>query len=91
MLNDFIVSGMTAVGSFASGGLLAVYDWTTVLRVLLVPSPQRLPCGADDDAILVGVQPVSRHERRVQEVPRAVKRGRSDHGIGMAVRLNRRI
>jgi len=26
-----------AVGSFASGGLLAAYDWDTVLRVSFVP------------------------------------------------------
>lgn len=36
-LNDFIVFGTMAVGSFASGGLLAVYDWSTVLRVSFVP------------------------------------------------------
>ncbi|WP_251864776.1 MFS transporter [Achromobacter sp. Marseille-Q4962] len=36
-LNDFIVFGTMAVGSFASGGLLAAYDWDTVLRVSFVP------------------------------------------------------
>ncbi len=36
-LNDFIVFGTMAVGSFASGGLLAAYDWDTVLWVSFVP------------------------------------------------------
>jgi MFS family permease len=36
-LNDFIVFGTMAVGSFASGGLLAAYDWDMVLRVSAVP------------------------------------------------------
>lgn len=36
-LNDFIVFGTMAVGSFASGGLLAAYDWNTVLWVSFVP------------------------------------------------------
>ncbi len=36
-LNDFIVFGTMAVGSFASGGLLAAYDWDTVLWVTFVP------------------------------------------------------
>lgn len=35
--NDFIVFGMMAVGSFASGGLLAAYDWSVVLWVSLFP------------------------------------------------------
>jgi MFS family permease len=35
--NDFIVFGTMAVGSFASGGLLAAYDWNTVLWVSFVP------------------------------------------------------
>lgn len=35
--NDFIVFGTMAVGSFASGGLLAAYDWSTVLRVSFLP------------------------------------------------------
>jgi MFS family permease len=36
-LNDFIVFGTMAVGSFASGSLLAAYDWATVLQVSFVP------------------------------------------------------
>ena len=36
-LNDFIVFGTMAVGSFASGSLLAAYDWVTVLQVSFVP------------------------------------------------------
>jgi MFS family permease len=36
-LNDFIVFGTMAVGSFASGSLLAAYDWATVLQVSFAP------------------------------------------------------
>ena len=36
-LNDFIVFGTMAFGSFASGGLLAVYDWDMVLWVSFAP------------------------------------------------------
>lgn len=36
-LNDFIVFGTMAIGSFASGGLLAAYDWDMVLWVSFVP------------------------------------------------------
>ena len=36
-LNDFIVFGTMAFGSFASGGLLAAYDWNMVLWVSFVP------------------------------------------------------
>jgi predicted MFS family arabinose efflux permease len=36
-LNDFIVFGLMAVGSFASGGLLTAYGWDTVLWVSFVP------------------------------------------------------
>lgn len=36
-LNDFIVFGTMAVGSFASGSLLAAYDWDTVLWVSFAP------------------------------------------------------
>jgi len=36
-LNDFIVFGTMAVGSFASGGLLTAYGWNTVLWVSFVP------------------------------------------------------
>ncbi len=35
--NDFVVFGTMAVGSFASGSLLASYGWDTVLWVSLVP------------------------------------------------------
>lgn len=35
--NDFIVFGLMAVGSFASGGLLSAYGWNTVLWVSFVP------------------------------------------------------
>ena len=35
--NDFIVFGTMAIGSFASGGLLAAYDWDTVLWVSFLP------------------------------------------------------
>ena len=36
-LNDFIVFGLMAAGSFASGGLLSAYGWHTVLWVSFVP------------------------------------------------------
>ncbi len=36
-LNDFIVFGTMALGSFSSGGLLTTYGWDTVLWVLFVP------------------------------------------------------
>ncbi|MFT4102957.1 MAG: MFS transporter [Burkholderiaceae bacterium] len=36
-LNDFIVFGLMALGSFSSGGLLSVYGWDTVLWVSFAP------------------------------------------------------
>lgn len=36
-LNDFIVFGTMAIGSFLSGGLLTAYGWDTVLWVSFVP------------------------------------------------------
>lgn len=36
-LNDFIVFGTMMLGSFASGGLLAAYDWDRVLWVSFIP------------------------------------------------------
>ena len=36
-LNDFLVFGTMTVGSFLSGGLLAIYGWNTVLWASLVP------------------------------------------------------
>ena len=36
-LNDFLVFGAMTLGSFSSGGLLAVYGWNTVLWVAFVP------------------------------------------------------
>lgn len=36
-LNDFIVFGLMAIGSFSSGGLLSAYGWSTVLWVSFVP------------------------------------------------------
>lgn len=36
-LNDFIVFGTMAFGSFASGSLLAAYDWDMVLWVSFIP------------------------------------------------------
>ncbi|ETF02319.1 MFS transporter [Advenella kashmirensis W13003] len=36
-LNDFIVFGLMAVGSFSSGGLLSAYGWDTVLWVSFIP------------------------------------------------------
>jgi predicted MFS family arabinose efflux permease len=36
-LNDFIVFGTMALGSFASGGLLTTYGWNTVLWVSFLP------------------------------------------------------
>lgn len=36
-LNDFIVFGTMAFGSFLSGGLLAAYGWNTVLRLSIIP------------------------------------------------------
>lgn len=32
-LNDFLVFGLMALGSFSSGGLLSAYGWNTVLRI----------------------------------------------------------
>lgn len=36
-LNDFIVFGLMAIGSFSSGGLLAAYGWDVVLWVSFAP------------------------------------------------------
>lgn len=36
-LNDFVVFGMVALGSFSSGGLLTAYGWDVVLWVSFVP------------------------------------------------------
>lgn len=36
-VNDFIVFGMVALGSFSSGGLLTSYGWDTVLWISFVP------------------------------------------------------
>jgi MFS family permease len=36
-LNDFIVFGLMAIGSFSSGGLLSASGWSTVLWVSFVP------------------------------------------------------
>lgn len=36
-LNDFVVFGLMAFGSFTSGGVLAAYGWSAVLWVSLVP------------------------------------------------------
>lgn len=36
-LNDFLVFGTMALGSFASGGLLTAYGWDTVLWISFVP------------------------------------------------------
>ncbi len=36
-LNDFIVFGMMAVGSFSSGGILGIYGWNRVLWISFVP------------------------------------------------------
>ncbi|MGE0802371.1 MAG: MFS transporter [Lautropia sp.] len=36
-LNDFIVFGLMAIGSFLSGGLLSAYGWDTVLWVSFAP------------------------------------------------------
>ena len=36
-LNDFIVFGVMAIGSFCSGAILGVYGWNTVLWVSFVP------------------------------------------------------
>ncbi len=35
--NDFMIFGIMAIGSFASGGLLSAYGWSTVLMVSFVP------------------------------------------------------
>lgn len=37
--NDFIVFGLMAIGSFASGGVLSAYGWDMVLWVSLLPIP----------------------------------------------------
>lgn len=36
-VNDFIVFGLMALGSFASGGILSAFGWNTVLWVSFVP------------------------------------------------------
>jgi len=36
-LNDFVVFGTMALGSFASGGLLTAYGWDAVLWVSFAP------------------------------------------------------
>lgn len=36
-LNDFIIFGLTAIGSLASGGILSNYGWQVVLWVSLIP------------------------------------------------------
>lgn len=36
-LNDFIIFGLMAIGSFSSGGLLSAYGWDTVLWVSFIP------------------------------------------------------
>ncbi|WP_243694160.1 hypothetical protein [Vibrio viridaestus] len=36
-LNDFIIFGIMALGSFSSGGILSVYGWNAVLWLSLVP------------------------------------------------------
>ncbi len=36
-LNDFIVFGLMAIGSFSSGGLLSAYGWDVVLWVSFIP------------------------------------------------------
>lgn len=36
-MNDFIVFTLMALGSFASGGILSVYGWNTVLWVSFPP------------------------------------------------------
>lgn len=36
-LNDFIVFGLMAIGSFSSGGLLSAYGWSVVLWASFVP------------------------------------------------------
>ncbi|TAM84828.1 MAG: MFS transporter, partial [Candidimonas sp.] len=36
-LNDFIVFGLMAIGSFSSGGVLGAYGWSMVLWVSFVP------------------------------------------------------
>jgi len=36
-LNDFVIFGLMALGSFASGGILSAYGWQVVLWVALVP------------------------------------------------------
>ncbi|SEK14411.1 hypothetical protein SAMN05192539_11031 [Paraburkholderia diazotrophica] len=40
-LNDFVVFGTMALGSFLSGGLLTAYGWDTVLRLSFVPLRER--------------------------------------------------
>lgn len=46
-LNDFIVFGTMAIGSFASGSLLAAYDWNMVLWVSFLPLVLALARSAD--------------------------------------------
>ena len=36
-LNDFVIFGLMAIGSFSSGGILSTYGWSIVLWVSFVP------------------------------------------------------
>ncbi|BBI68255.1 hypothetical protein PKHYL_24460 [Psychrobacter sp. KH172YL61] len=36
-LNDFIIFGLMAIGSFSSGGILSIYGWSIVLWVSFIP------------------------------------------------------
>jgi MFS family permease len=65
-LNDFIIFGTMAVGSFASGSLLAAYDWDTVLWVSFVPltmavAALALTTSMKDSAAINGKQQWRRH------------------------------
>jgi len=52
-VNDFLVFGAMAIGSFSSGQLLASYGWTMVAEVVL-------PVVAAAGALLVGVNLMAR-------------------------------
>ncbi len=58
-LNDFIVFGLMAVGSFSSGGLLNAYGWNTVLWVSFIPlvlAAVTLALARRTNASVLGVQ-----------------------------------
>jgi hypothetical protein len=86
-LNDFLVFGTMAVGSFSSGGLLSGYGWDTVLWVSFAPvgvgsprSPSRRHCASpqrSDEACKRGLGLLLEAEHRV-----ACRSGAEKHALG---------